>query len=516
MGQIKNTLQKQIDSSSRQKFFSTSGTILDYDKLYNRATVRYLNPNGEGYVTRRNVPVSSSLGGVTHNGLRTSQECTLSFVNGNIFSPIIIGITTSTFNEKENSDQGAFLVDESIRNIDKPNNISPMAEDWIDVENEDKSKYFNEISRYSTFDVDSDSFDMMMDIAHFSDTEQGMTHLETHSNMKMKDNGDIEIFVADNVGIRISKATRKIYLYGFDVNINGEIDLMEIINMVKNFKCRYEPVECACDMDFIRQSLNTINAQLQNLKVPEPEGPHKHNISDATVEIAYDNNGRLHPTSGIETVRATIIGGDADDGCSVEKKLQCAGAKSITKVSDNEFDVTFDEPGFFVLIAITEDDYEELRVGTATAEIAGPDGERGGSGQFVGTTFDSGWVDVDILNGCYVDSYHYDMTIRYGHGCSNDRIAVIGKKTDGNEVVICDLFNKSNRMTPYNGNIMSLQAGDLSGDVLWKDDGTLSLADDIRQIKFIARTDPGHETCMPGANINFTMTFKFDKSLWKK
>ena len=515
MGQIKQTLQKQIDSSAKQKFFSTSGTILEYDKLYNVAAVRYLNPNGEGYVIRRNVPVSSTLGGLSNGGVMPSQECTLSFVNGNMYSPIIIGVTTSTYNSKESSDQGAFLIDESIRSVTKPENISPMGEDWIDADNQDVSKYQNELMYYNELDVNNASFEALMNLSHFSETEQGMTHLETHSNMKMKDNGDIEIFVSDNVGIRISKATKKIYLYGFDVNINGEIDLMEIIDMIKNFKCCYEPVECQCDMDFIRQSLDAINARLSNLTV-QSQTPHSHNISDAVVQVGYQNNGRLHPTSGIEVIHATIIGGDADDGCPVEKRIQCSGAKSITKTSANEFDIEFDNPGFYVIIAITEDSYEELRVGTATVEIAGPDGERGGSGQFTGTTFDSGWIDVDILNGCYIDSYHYDMTIRAGHSCSTDRIAIIGKKTDGSQVVICDLFNKSNRMTPYNGDIMSLQAGNLSGEVLWQDDGNLSLADDIRQIKYIARTDSGHETCMPGADINFSMTFKFDKSLWTK
>lgn len=517
MGQIKNTIQKQIASNAQQKYFSTSGTILEYDRVYNTATVRFLNPNGEGYMLRRNVPVSSGLGGLSNNGVFASQQCTLSFVNGNLFAPIIIGITSSTYTSKDTSDQGAFLIDESVRQAQKPDNITPMVDDWLDEDNLSSSKYDNDLCSYANKNINNDSYETLMNLSHYSDTETGITHLTTHSSVKMRDNGDIDLFVADNVGIRISQSTHKIYLYGFDVSLNGEYDLMEIINMIKNFKCKYEPTECKCDMEFIRQSLNAINAKLQSiLDNPPNPGPHKHNISDATIELAFENNGRLNPTTRVETVRATIIGGDADDGCPVEKKLLCSGAKSITKVSDGVFNVVFDEPGFYVFIAVTEDEYEELRVGTATTEITGIDGERSGSGQFIGTLFDSGWIDVDILNGCYIDSYSFKLQVQYGHNCYNDRIGIIGKKTDGTQVIIRDLFNPSdNSMRVYNGDLSSLVSGNLES-LPWEGSGSLSLSDDIRQIKFTARTDYGHEDCMPGALIEFNMTFKYDKSLWQK
>lgn len=270
MGQIKNALQKQIDSNARQKFFSTSGVIIDYDKLYNRATVRYLNPNGEGYVVRRNVPISSTLGGLSNGGVMPSQECTLSFVNGNMYSPIIIGITTSNYNAKESSDQGAFLIDESVRSVSKPKEISPMGKDWIDYDNQNITKYQNDLVDYQNLDIHNSSFDTLMNLSHFSDTEQGMTHLETHSNMKMKDNGDIEIFVADNVGIRISKAMKKIYLYGFDVNINGEINLLEILNKCRN--CEFdgyhdkEAKEIKTLQEAINEYMDYIEGDIEELK----------------------------------------------------------------------------------------------------------------------------------------------------------------------------------------------------------------------------------------------------------
>lgn len=522
MGQIKNIIQKQIATTDKQKFFPTSATILDYDRLYNTATIRFLNPNGDGYMVRRNVPVSSNLGTLSNNSIITSHECIISFINGNIFSPIIIGPTTSTYPFKEMSDQGSYLVDESIRQTDVPTTITPMYKDWID-DDVPYGTYDNDLCPYKDLDIKNELYDALTNLNHYSDTETGLTHLATHSGIKLKDNGDIDVFVSDNVGIRISKETHKIYLYGFDVNINGEIDLMEIVNMVKNFKCRYEPIECQCDMDAIQNAFNDINLKLEQISsmintvpTPEPE-PHRHTMTDMTLEIGFENDGRLHPTLQEEKVHVTVVGGKPDDGCPFNRTGKCTGTgnKMYSWKDDDHFDIIINDPGLYVILITSKDEYGEIKVATETIDIRGADGERSSTGQFVGSSFDSGWFDVDVVNGCYINKYHYDLKVNSGHSCDNDRIAVIGKKTNGDVVVICDLFNIGTKLsfTPFNGDILSLTAGNLLGDV-WQDEGILSLADDIRQIKFIARTDPSHENCVREAIINFSLSFTWDKSLY--
>ena len=52
--------------------------------------------------------------------------------------------------------------------------------------------------------------------------ESGMTNLDTKSTVKLRENGDIDIFVSHNVGIRISNTDHKIYMYGLGLYLNNK------------------------------------------------------------------------------------------------------------------------------------------------------------------------------------------------------------------------------------------------------------------------------------------------------
>ena len=62
-------------------------------------------------------------------------------------------------------------------------------------------------------------YDTIRNINHYTDNEQGITNLSNHSTVKIKENGDIEMFVENNIGIRISKQMQKIYVYGLTVEV---------------------------------------------------------------------------------------------------------------------------------------------------------------------------------------------------------------------------------------------------------------------------------------------------------
>jgi len=238
MGIIKNAIQNQINTNNRLEIHTSAATILEYDKIYNLAKIRYSNPTGEGYLIKEATPIANSLGAMTTGGLQVGQTCSITFINGNILAPVITGITDSTYNDKTNTRQGAYLIDEDIREI-QSSTIVPMVEDWIDKDNIDKDKYDNYIGVYSSLDANAVSHDLIMDLDKYKQDEVGITNLDTKSTLKMRSNGDIDIFVENNIGIRISKKNHKIYFYGFEIGINGEYNLIEILNKCKN--CPYEP-----------------------------------------------------------------------------------------------------------------------------------------------------------------------------------------------------------------------------------------------------------------------------------
>ena len=92
MGIIRNVLNQQITENSRQQCSSITGEILGYDKVSNTASVRYYFPGVDGYIYRQNVPVADNLNGTFTGGLIESQKVSLTFINDNVYAPVITGI----------------------------------------------------------------------------------------------------------------------------------------------------------------------------------------------------------------------------------------------------------------------------------------------------------------------------------------------------------------------------------------------------------------------------------------
>ena len=223
MGIIKDKINECIDYKEKSgSYKNTSGTILEYEPSTNTATIRFKDPNnGEGAYVRENVPVSNSLGGVTGSAIRPGYKCSITFINGNVFSPVITGITASLYNEKTCSDQGAFLVDSDIFDVEISDNITPMSYDWLDDINNNIEKYINDYTDFINSDADMESYNMIRNLDKYSNMEQGITNLSTKSNVKMKENGDIDIFVNNNTGIRICPNNNTIEIWG-NVFVNGK------------------------------------------------------------------------------------------------------------------------------------------------------------------------------------------------------------------------------------------------------------------------------------------------------
>lgn len=233
MGIIKDSLKKQINDNNRQQFNDTTATIIEYNNVLNTAKIRYLNPNGEGVLYRDNVSIANTLGGVTGSGIYPGQTCTITFIKNNVHMPVITGLTGSNYANKTCTDQGAYLVDSGIASVEKPK-ITPMIENWIEESNKNATKYINDLGDYSDVDTSEILHEILNTLDKYKADEQGITNLTTKSTVKFKENGDIDIFVANNIGIRISKADKSISLYG-TIKANGqEIDLSKILNDTSN------------------------------------------------------------------------------------------------------------------------------------------------------------------------------------------------------------------------------------------------------------------------------------------
>ena len=223
MGVIRNALQKQIQNDGLNRYSNTTAIILSYDIVTNTATIKFPDPNGDGYMYRENVTFANTLGAATGSGIYTGQTCTISFIGGNIWSPIITGLADNLYESKTSPDQGAYIIGVDNDNIyTKPDNISPMMNDWIDENNTNKNKYNNDLWDYTKSDTTQEVHELLQSMDKYTAQESGITNLDTKSTVKLKENGDIDIFVSHNVGIRISNTDHKIYMYGLGLYLNNK------------------------------------------------------------------------------------------------------------------------------------------------------------------------------------------------------------------------------------------------------------------------------------------------------
>lgn len=220
-------------------------------------------------------------------------------------------------------------------------------------------------------------------------------------------------------------------------------------------------------------------------------------------------------TAAWQTVTVNITGGIDPEGKAVTKTVECTTAKQITKINDNKWQVTFDTVRMHVIIATATDNIGLKSVQTVTCDVKGQSQSSGSTTmQFTNAKFDSGWSD--LISGCYVSGITLSLVISSGHNSSTDYLVILGKKTDGTEVILRDNFNTSNRfkeITEGQEVANSMYGKGNLGSTTWswnKDPYTLT--DGIRQVRFVCET-PGHADCAKSAKVTFNMDYTYDPSL---
>ena len=220
MGAIKDGINKQIDKYNKSQFGNTTGTILSYDKSTNTCTVKYPNPNGVGDITRKNVMITDNTGGIVTGADHTGKKCSISFIANNAYAPVIGGIYDNNYHNRITSDQGSFIANDEVYKVGTPEHIIAMNTDWIDDKNKSLDKYQNDITNYADIDADQEAMELISSINRYGENEVGINNIYNNSTIKLKDNGDIDIFTENNTGIRICKSGN-IKIYGKDIEFTN-------------------------------------------------------------------------------------------------------------------------------------------------------------------------------------------------------------------------------------------------------------------------------------------------------
>lgn len=225
MGIIGDKLQQKIENNNNIRYSDTVAEITEYDNIKNTASVKFANPNNGSIMTADNIAVKINMGGLSQAALKIGQKCWISFIGNNLLCPVITNLCDdqyydNIYSKKTNSDQGAYIVDSNINNIDIDSiKVTPMTDDYF---NDSVSSRYSLITKdYTDTEAIQEVRKIIMEIDKYKTSEDGITNIKNNSTVKFKDNGDIDIFVNNNTGIRISPNSKSIEVYG-SFKINGK------------------------------------------------------------------------------------------------------------------------------------------------------------------------------------------------------------------------------------------------------------------------------------------------------
>lgn len=228
-------LQEKIQQNTDMLFTSTTATILEYDHASNTASIKYMNPNGEGEVLRKNVQVCVPMGGITTAAPSPGTTCTVTFQANQIYAPIITGFADKSYAAtvyplKANTDEGAFVVSQSVNSLETESvKTAPMVDDWFNKTPMNPDLCHEDMDP----DIGAEMFQMIYETDKYSSSDEGLTNIKTKSTVKTCENGDIEVFVSGNIGIRVSPSEKTVNIYG-DGMVSGDRWTLNVPDVVIN------------------------------------------------------------------------------------------------------------------------------------------------------------------------------------------------------------------------------------------------------------------------------------------
>lgn len=205
---FKDTLIKNVINPHTSQMFSNSvGKVIKYYEEDNK--VDLIVSSSGTFTTLESVPIQISGKGIIGSSLKEDDLVYIQYNNGSIFQPKVVGLADEDYsnNTRESSKherKGTFL--SSPKNIN--GEIVPRIKKRL--QNSDGFKH-EEYKNSSCLDTLSNKSNTL---GYFSNNEVGLYHPILSSLVKLKDNGDIDIFIGTNIGIRINKENKTIQTFG--------------------------------------------------------------------------------------------------------------------------------------------------------------------------------------------------------------------------------------------------------------------------------------------------------------
>lgn len=228
MGIIKDKLHEQIENYNNVKYGDTIAVIDEFNHITNTANIHFNDPNSGIVHYAKNIAYKIQQGGMSTAAPTAGTKCWISFLSSNLLTPVITSLCDdyyhkNSYSKKTNTNSGAYISSYEVLHTDTSVETTPMINDYyVNIEKE-------EFEEYSNVDIIKRTQQQIMESDKYKSTENGVTDIITKSTFKIDEDGNINIFVSNNTGIKICPATGSIELYG-QLRVNG----VEINNTTNN------------------------------------------------------------------------------------------------------------------------------------------------------------------------------------------------------------------------------------------------------------------------------------------
>ena len=231
MGIIRDKLNEQINNYNNVKYGDTIAVIDEFNHITNTANIHFNDPNSGIVHYAKNISYKVQQGGVATAAPTIGTKCWISFLSNNLLTPVITALCDdyyhkNSYSKKVNTNSGAYISSYEVLQTNTEIETTPMINDYyVNIE----KKYFEE---YSNVDIIKQTQQQIMESDKYKATENGVTDVITKSTFKIDEDGNINIFVTNNTGIKICPTTGSIELYG-QLRING-VDINNVVNNNSN------------------------------------------------------------------------------------------------------------------------------------------------------------------------------------------------------------------------------------------------------------------------------------------
>ena len=219
MGVIKDKLNEQINNYNNIKYGDTIAVIDEFNHITNTANIHFNDPNSGIVHYAKNVSYKIQQGGMATAAPTAGTKCWISFLSNNLLTPVITSLCDdyyhkNSYSKKTNTNSGAYISSYEVLQTNTTIKTTPMINDYyINIE----KQHFEE---YSNIDIIKQTQRQIMESDKYKATENGVTDIITKSTFKIDEDGNINIFVNNNTGIKICPSTCSIEVYG-QLRVNG-------------------------------------------------------------------------------------------------------------------------------------------------------------------------------------------------------------------------------------------------------------------------------------------------------